>query len=279
VKVGSGGQVAFANALGSVDVIVDLVGYFGSVPADRYNAVSPVRILDSRGTNGGWNAKLVAGTSKTLQVRGVGPVPATADAVILNMTVTGGTANSFVTVFPAGAAVPTASNVNFAAGQTIPNLVTVKIGAGEQVAVANAVGAVDVIADVVGYFDPSTGDVFHSLAPTRILDSRGPVGAWNAKLAAGSPRTLQVTGAGNVGPTATAVIANTTVTGATANSFVTVYAAGSPRPTASNLNFAAGQTIPNLVAVKIGTVGQVSFANEVGATDVLFDVVGYFTAT
>ncbi len=39
------------------------------------------------------------------------------------------------------------------------------------------------------------------------------------------------------------------------------------------------QTIPNLVAVKIGTAGQISFANAVGATDVIFDVVGYFTAT
>ena len=54
---------------------------------------------------------------------GAGGVPVGATAVIGNTTVTGGTANSFVTVFPAGGSVPNASNVNFAAGQTIPNLV------------------------------------------------------------------------------------------------------------------------------------------------------------
>jgi hypothetical protein len=279
VKVGTAGQVAFANAVGSVDVIADIVGYFDVVPADRYNALTPTRILDSRGSNGGWNAKLAAGTPQTLQVRGAGGVPATADAVIMNVTVTGGTANSFVTTYPAGAAVPNASNVNFAAGETIPNLVTVKTGTNGQVAFANAVGAAHVIADVVGYFDPATGDPFHSLAPARILDSRGTNGGWNAKLGAGTPRTLQVTGAGGVPGSATAVIANATVTGGTANSFVTVYPAGAAVPNASNVNFGAGQTIPNLVAVKAGTGGQVAFANAVGATDVIVDVVGYFATT
>jgi len=278
VKVGAAGQVAFANAVGAVDVIADIVGYFDAVPADRYNALPPSRILDSRVANGGWNAKLTAAVPKTLQVRGVGGVPATADAVIMNVTVTGGTANSFVTAYPAGSALPNASNVNFAVGETIPNLVTVKVGTAGQVAFANAVGAVDVIADVVGYFDTATGDVFHALVPARLLDSRSSTGAWNAKLTAGAPRTLPVTGTGVVPAGATAVIGNTTITGATANSFVTVYPAGSVLPNASNVNFAAGQTIPNLTAVKIGTNGQIAFATAVGATDVIFDAVGYFAA-
>ena len=62
------------------------------------------------------------------------------------------------------------SNLNFAAGQTIPNLVTVKIGTAGKVTFNNAAGSVDVIADVAGYFDASTGDLFHPLTPSRILD-------------------------------------------------------------------------------------------------------------
>jgi len=59
---------------------------------------------------------------------------------------------------------------------------------------------------------------------------------------------------------------------------VTVYPSGAASvPTASNLNFGAGQTIPNLVAVKLGDGGQLGFVNAVGATDVVFDLVGYFT--
>jgi streptogramin lyase len=279
VKVGTNGQVAFANAVGSTDVIVDIVGYFDAVPADRYNAITPARILDSRTANGGWNAKLVAGAPRTLAVRGVGDVPASADAVVMNVTATGGTTNSFLTVYPTGGSVPTASNVNFAGGQTIPNLVTVKIGADGKVAFANALGAVDVIADVVGYFDPNSGDVFHAVTPARVLDSRTTVGGWNAKLVALAPRALTVTNVGGVPVGATAVIGNTTVTGGTANSFVTVYPAGQPVPVASNVNFAVGQTIPNLVAVKLGANGQISFANAAGAVDVIFDVDGYFTPT
>jgi len=276
VKVGAGGKVAFANAAGAVDVVVDLVGYFDKAAEDRYNAVPPARILDSRGATGNWNAPLVAGAPRGLAVRGVGGVPVSADAVIMNVTVTGGTANSFLTAYPAGASVPNASNVNFAVGQTIPNLVTVKIGSGGQVAFANAAGSVHVIADVVGYFDTATGDLFHAVDPARVLDSRGATGGWFGALVAGSPRTLTVKGAGGVSPAATAVIANATVTGGSADSFITVYPAGSAVPTASNVNFATGQTIPNLVAVKIGTGGNVAFANNTGTTHVIFDVVGYF---
>ena len=49
---------------------------------------------------------------------------------------------------------------------------------------------------------------------------------------------------------------------------------GSTAPLVSNLNFATGQTVPNLVTVKIGTLGQVSFANAIGAVDVIADVAG-----
>ena len=279
VKVGANGQIAFANAVGATDVIVDLVGYYNAVPADRYNPITPNRILDSRGPNGGWNTKLTAGTPKTLPVRGRAGIPATADAVIMNITATGATANSFLTVYPAGGAVPTASNVNFAAGQTIPNLVTVKLGADGTIALANAVGAVDVIADVVGYYDATTGDLFHSITPTRTLDSRGATGGWNnTKLVAGTPRPLTVT-TGPVPVGATAVIGNLTVTAGTANSYVTAYPTGQPVPVASNVNFAAGQTIPNMTAIKAGTNGQISFNNNTGATHIIYDTTGYYTPT
>jgi len=281
VKIGSGGQVAFANAVGSVDVIADLVGFYSSGVADRYTSVPPTRILDSRG-GPGFTGKVAAGTPKSLQVTGTASVPASADAVVMNVTVTGGSLNSFLTAYPAGT--PAAvSNLNFAAGETIPNLVTVKLGSGGanagKVTFANNQGSVDVIADVVGYFDASTGDLFHSMAPNRILDSRvGP--GFLGKVNAGAPKTLAIHGAAGIPATATGVIGNTTATGGTNNSFLTVYPAGvAVVPTASNLNFAVGQTIPNLVAVKIGTGGQISFANNTGGVDVIFDAVGYYAAT
>jgi hypothetical protein len=68
-------------------------------------------------------------------------------------------------------------------------------------------------------------------------------------LAAGTPQPLTIRGFAGVRADATAVFANTTVTGPTADGFVTVYPNGTTAPTTSNLNFVAGETIPNLVAV------------------------------
>jgi hypothetical protein len=112
---------------------------------------------------------------------------------------------------------------------------------------------------------------FIALAPSRILDTRtaspvGPAGTLN----------VQVTGQGGVPASGVAaVVLNVTVTDTTASSYLTVWPAGWPRPLASNLNWTAGTTVPNLVEVAVGVGGQVSIFNAMGNTDVLFDVAGY----
>ena len=63
---------------------------------------------------------------------------------------------------------------------------------------------------------------------------------------------------------ATAVVANVTATGATAQSFLTAYPDGTTRPLASNLNFGAGQTVPNLVTVPLSAGGAIDLYNAVG---------------
>ena len=74
-------------------------------------------------------------------------------AVVLNVTVTQPTASSFLTAWPAGAARPLASNLNFVPGQTVPNLVVVKAGAGGVVDLFNSTGSTHVVADVAGWFN------------------------------------------------------------------------------------------------------------------------------
>jgi hypothetical protein len=78
------------------------------------------------------------------------------------VTVDKPTGPSFLTVFPAGATLPTVSNLNFVANSTVPNLVVVKIGAAGQVSIFNQSGKVHVIADVAGYYVPGN-DKFISL--------------------------------------------------------------------------------------------------------------------
>jgi len=55
-------------------------------------------------------------------------------------------------VSPHGTTRPEASSVNVAAGQTAANLVVAKVGSNGRVRLYNHAGAVDLIADVTGFF-------------------------------------------------------------------------------------------------------------------------------
>jgi streptogramin lyase len=247
--------------------------------ASRFHAVGPTRILDSRTATGGWQQRLDASTPRVLQVTG-GGVPDEATAVVMNVTVTDSTTNSFLTVHPAGTTASTASNVNFAAGQTIPNLVTVAVGAGGKVTFTTAVGAVHVIADLVGYYVPwlDGGDGYHPMAATRLYDSRTQVGPAKTPLGT-TPREIAVHGVAGIPATATSIVANVTVTEPSTSSFVTMWAAGAPRPATSNLNFAKGQTTANLAVIPIGAAGGIAAVTAYGSVELVVDVVGWFDST
>ena len=286
VKLGTGGKVQFANAVGATNVIADVVGYYdnGTGPGDLFTGITPVRLLDSRTSTGGWVGPLPSGPGRDLMVRKPGNpngVPATATAVVANVTVTGGTAQSFVKVWPSGENAPNVSNLNLLSGQTIPNLVTVKIGTNGAVKISNNLGSVHVILDVVGYFDPTAGSRFHAINPNRILDTRTNKGLSGPQGEA-QTRPLAVAGVAgtNVPAGATGLVANVTVADATTESFVSVFPGNVARPNPfSNLNFGPGQVIPNLTAVGIAPNGSVNFYNHVGSTALIADAVGYFAAT
>ena len=61
-----------------------------------------------------------------------------------------------------------------------------------------------------------------------------------------------------------------------AYSWITVWPDGASKPTASDLNFVAGQTIPNLVVVKVAANGKIDINNANGSTDIIVDVTGWF---
>ena len=93
--------------------------------------------------------------------------------------------------------------------------------------------------------------------------------------AAKTTRNVQVAGRGGVPAGATAVIANLTGTNTTSWGFLSAWPAGSSQPASSNLNFLGGQTVPNLVMLKLGAGGQLSISNGLGSAHVLLDVMGY----
>jgi hypothetical protein len=74
----------------------------------------------------------------------------------------------------------------------------------------------------------------------------------------------------------TAVVLNVTVTGSTAPSYLTVWPDGSAQPVASDLNWVNGETVPNLVVVKLGSNGNIDLFNGVGSVNVVIDIVGWY---
>jgi hypothetical protein len=258
-----------------------------SSPRGEFTPLSPARIVDTRIGTGGKLGKLGPGQSFLVQIGGAGGVPASGvSAVVMNVTVTEPTAPSYLTVWPTGVSRPSPSNLNFVPGQTVPNLVNVAVGSGNRVSVYNNAGATHVVIDVVGFYadgSGASGSRFNSLQPVRIFDTRyGTSGVGTRPLTAGQTLRFKTSAYAGVPPDATAVVMNVTVTEPTSSGFLTVYPDDVGRPVASNLNFVAGLTVPNLVVVRIpanGIVDFYNFSNGAGTVHVLADVVGYYSTT
>jgi hypothetical protein len=144
-----------------------------------------------------------------------------------------------------------------------------------------ALKQLDLIADVAGYWVAASSAAagrYVAAGPARILDTRNGTGAAVGKLPDNGTITLQVTGRGGVPDAgASAVILNVTATDATEPGFVTAWPTGAGQPLASNLNVErAGQTIPNLVIVPVGTGGSVSLY-ALKSLNLIADVLGFFT--
>ena len=78
-------------------------------------------------------------------------------AVVFNLTAVSPTQGSYLTAFPAGPNQPVVSNLNVDAGVTRANQVTVPVGTGGAVSLYNAFGSLDLLADVLGYYDSTNG--------------------------------------------------------------------------------------------------------------------------
>ena len=243
----------------------------------------PARVLDSRSPDGvtvdglfAAGGRRDAGSVLELAIAGRVGVAPDALAVGLNVTVVGPTGDGFVTVFPCGAPLPNASNLNFTVAQTVPNLVVSKLGSGGKVCIYTSV-ATDLVADVAGFFPSSSG--YRPLTPGRLLDTRASgatvdgLHAGVGRQPAGSVYELPVTGRAAVALDAGAVVLNVTAVSPSADGFVTVFPCGAPRPNASNLNFVAGQTAPNAVVAKVGADGKVCVFTS-AASDLIVDVGG-----
>ncbi|MFF7180077.1 hypothetical protein [Streptomyces sp. NPDC008121] len=272
------GKVTFYNHAGTADLVADVQGYYTPDSGDLFRPLTPARLLDTRSGLGAAKGKLPGHRTLALTVEGRGGVPAGARSVVLNVTAAGPTSSTVVSVVPQDHTVDWwgPSLLNTTAGRTVSNVVVAPVVNGK-VYLYNHAGAVDLIADVQGYYtDAAHGSRFEPLAPSRVLDTRAGTGAAKAKVGPGG--TVQLTVAGKAGVSAvdvTAVVLNVTATNTTASTFITAYPYGTTRTSASNVNVPAGETVSNLVVVPV-VDGKVTFSNHAGSVDLVADVQGYF---
>ncbi|WP_406387734.1 PKD domain-containing protein [Streptomyces sp. NBC_00211] len=238
-----------------------------------YVALDPFRALDTRTTN----TPVQGGTATpiTLPVVYTGSGPshtAGASAAVLNVTVTGATEDTHLSVWAAAQPRPVTSNVNVKAGGTSSNTVTVPIGADGKVSAQLNSGTAALIVDFVGYYQPNGGQRFSPLSPTRVVDTRTAGGA----LGGGQTRTVKVAGVSGIPADATAVALNLTGTGATENGHVIAYPDPARRPATSNLNLEPGKDKSNQAIVPVGPDGTITLYTNTGSTHLVLDAVGYY---
>jgi hypothetical protein len=220
-----------------------------------YYPVTPQRVLDTRTGVGAPVGALGPQGVLHLQVTGAGGVPASGvSAVVLNVTVTGPTASSYLSVYPTGLARPAVSSLNFPAGWTGANNVTVPVGQNGQVDIFNNAGSTHVIADVMGFYSADNsvigafgfGGEYQPAQPLRLIDTRssgtGPVGA-------GASMPVAVDFGMSINPHVRALAVNITAVSSGGTGYFTAWNGVDTRPVVSTLNFTPHTVVPNMAIV------------------------------
>lgn len=130
------------------------IGWCHSAQAPRaadFHTVAPCRALDTRQANG---PALAANSERVFTLAGACGIPAGATAVAANVTVVAPSRSGYLKIYPAGAAVPGTSTINFHGGGTRANNALLTLGAGGQITVLTSMpaGSAGLVVDVSGYF-------------------------------------------------------------------------------------------------------------------------------
>ena len=179
-------------------------------------SVAPCRLIDTRS-----GAIPTAHAVVTVATTGRCNVPQDAVAAAVTVTVTGTRGIGFATIYPTSAGRPTASALNWSAGQTRANSAYIQLGNGSFDLYTSSTA--DFIVDVTGYFVPaeqSQAGRYTAVTQRRLLDTRG-----GARPGSGS--TTIVALPGSVPMDASAIVVTATATENAGPGYLTVSAANS----------------------------------------------------
>jgi hypothetical protein len=147
-------------------LVYDVTAYYHVGPAAQFRILTPCRLLDTRvPPHGGFpfgGPALTAGTARGFYVAGQCGIPASAKAVVVNVTVTQPTSAGHLRLYPLGGypqpPPPTVSTINYSAGQTVANGAIVSLSGYPQgstflVYCGQTAGTTHAMIDVTGYFE------------------------------------------------------------------------------------------------------------------------------
>lgn len=252
-------------------------------------SVAPSRFVDNRPTGDTFDdanqggGRTPAGGRVVVQVAGRGQVPATATAVIANLTAVNGTGVGYATAHPCLTTAPNASSVNFATGGLEPNEIIVKLDPQGRICIDVFDADTFLLLDVVGYTLPDSR--YTPIAPARYADTRPQGDTFDGAnrrfgpLAAGTTIEVPIADRGDVPADATAVAMNLTATRGQGTGYATVHPCLPQPPNASSINYTAGVNRPNEIIAQLSPRGSVCITIGDATVDLIVDVVGHIAPT
>lgn len=253
-----------------------------------YPLSAPVRLLDTRtsGQSGCFTpaAQIPGGTSLTQVARNTCGIPATAKAVVGNVT-TVNSGGGYLTIYPSDAGQPLASNSNYLPNEISNNVFTVGLGSADGAFKIFVNTSADVVVDITGYYAPPAagGLYFHSLpTPIRLLETRiGQTGCFTpgTPLTGNTDTTLQGTttcGAVTIPSTAMALVGNATTVNPVAGGYLTLFPENASRPFIASGNYDPGEILNSQFIVGLSPTGQFKVFTT-ATTDLVIDVLGYYS--
>ena len=189
IPLGPDGKIAVRNNGPSVQVIVDVDGYFStSATGSTYHPLgAPSRIIDTIAgigvqANGTTlpAAQIPAGTAQGFKITNTSPngvgIPPNATAVVLNVSAIAPAGDDgFIIAYPNAASRPTVSQLQFHGSQTYQDTIIIPVSAtvGTIYLYNGSPQPIDLRGDLSGYFmSSSSGQYYHSLDTTRLVDTR-----------------------------------------------------------------------------------------------------------
>jgi hypothetical protein len=165
----------------TTDVVLDVNGYFVAAVGNENLLYYPMMLCGAINLAG-----MHAGEIRSIAPGPVCGVPATAQALALNIRAKPAASLGYLTVWPTGQAQPFVSTLNALTGVMTSNAAIVAVGTGGAVNIF-VTDPADVVVSVQGYFAPpdGLGLGFYPVPPCRAADTRNAAGPLGGPAAVG----------------------------------------------------------------------------------------------